>query len=162
MSTPPQPIVSPPGSGATFSAVGDVYRVLATGEQTGGVYALVEARVYPGGGPPLHWHTREDETFFVLEGEITFTVDAQVIVAKAGTFLHAPRLSKHRFANLGAKPARMLIQTLPAGFEKFMAEFARPVASIDAPPLPVSPDEIQRLLETAPRFGIHICPPPHP
>ena len=144
-----------------MSAVGDVYRVLATGEQTGGSYALMEAVVYPGGGPPMHWHTREEELFYVLEGEITFTVGDKTVVAKPGTFLQAPRNLKHRFQNTGTVRARMLIQTIPAGFEQFMAKFAKPVESIDSPPLPVTPEEIQRLLEVAPQYGIHICPPEH-
>ena len=56
------------------SVVGDVYRFLATGEDTDGKYALWEAVVPPGGGPPPHVHSREEEGFYVLEGEITFQV----------------------------------------------------------------------------------------
>ena len=93
-----------------------------------GAYALVEAVVHPGGGPPMHWHTREDEMFFILEGQVTFAVGEQTIVAETGTFLQAPRNLKHRFQNLSNRRARMLIQTVPAGFEKFMAEFAPPCA----------------------------------
>ena len=70
MSAPAQIIQFGTGEGPVFSAVGDVYRMLATGEQTGGAYVLSEARVPPGGGPPPHIHHREDEAFFVLEGEI--------------------------------------------------------------------------------------------
>jgi hypothetical protein len=110
----------------------------------------------------LHWHTREDESFYVLEGELTFTLDEQTVVAGPGTFLHAPRNRKHRFQNRGDRRARLLFQAIPAGFEHFLAEFARPVPSLDSPPLPVTPAELDRLLEIAPRFGIHICPPPQP
>lgn len=145
--------------GATFSAVGDVYRLLATGEQTGGAYALCEARVLPGGGPPPHVHRREDESFFVLEGEITFTLDGRKVVAKAGSFLQAPRNLPHAFKNESSTPARMLILTAPAGFEKFMAEFAQPVPSFDSPPRPVTETEIQKLLAVAPKYGIEILPP---
>src|SRR5438477_9844853 len=63
-----------PSEGDAFSAVGDVYRVLASGRQTGNVYALSEIRVSPNNGPPPHIHSREDECFFVLEGEIDFQV----------------------------------------------------------------------------------------
>ena len=59
------------GEGDAFSAVGDVYRVLASGRLRG-VYALSEIRVSPNNGPPSHVHSREDESFFVLEGEVEF------------------------------------------------------------------------------------------
>ena len=147
------------GEGTTFSAVGDVYRLLATGEQTGGAYALCEARVLPGGGPPPHLHRREDESFFILEGELTFTLDGRKVVAKPGAFLQSPRNLPHAFKNEGSAPARMLILTAPSGFEKFMAEFAQPVPSFDSPPVPVTQAEIQRLLMVAPKYGIEILPP---
>src|SRR5881394_1594984 len=58
--------------GRTIAVVGDVYRFLATGDDTNGKYALWEAIVPPGGGPPPHVHSREEEGFYILEGEITF------------------------------------------------------------------------------------------
>lgn len=58
--------------GRTIAVVGDVYRFLATGEDTNGKYAMWEAIVPPGGCPPPHVHSREEEGFFILEGEITW------------------------------------------------------------------------------------------
>ena len=161
MSTPAEIIHARPGEGAAFSAVGDVYRNLATGAQTGGAYALCEARVLPGGGPPPHVHRREDEAFFILEGAITFTLGERRVVATAGTFVQAPRDLPHAFKNDGAVPARMLIMVTPPGFEQFMAEFAQPVPSFDSPPLPVTPSDIERLVAVAPKYGLEILPPPH-
>src|ERR1700710_2605568 len=60
--------------GRTIAIVGDVYRFLATGDETDGKYAIWEAIVPPGGGPPPHVHSREEEGFYILEGEITFHV----------------------------------------------------------------------------------------
>jgi len=145
-----------PCEAQAYSAVGDVYRNLATGEQTAGAYVLTEAKVYPGGGPPPHIHRREDETFYVLEGEITFTVGGERIVAGAGTFLQAPRDIPHAFKNESASPSRMLIQVMPAGFENFMAEFATPVESFDSAPVPVTHADIEKLLTIAPKYGIEI------
>jgi quercetin dioxygenase-like cupin family protein len=159
MSTPAQVIQLGAGEGPAFSAVGDVYRFLATGEQTGGAYTLSEARVLPGGGPPPHIHRREDEAFFVLEGEITFTLDGKKITAGAGSFVQGPRGIPHAFKNEGAVPARMLILTTPSGFEKFMAEIAQPVPSFESPPAPVTPADIGKLLSVAPQYGIEILPP---
>ena len=161
MSFPAQLIQVGSGEGPAFSAVGDVYRMLATGEQTGGVYVLSEARVLPGGGPPPHIHHREDESFFVLEGEITFTLGAKRVVAKAGTFIQGPRGIPHAFKNESRAPARMLIHLTPPGFENFMAEIAQPVPSFESPPAPVTPADIQKLLAVAPKYGIEILPPPH-
>jgi len=149
------------GEGPAFSAVGDVYRFLATGEQTGGAYVLSEARVLPGGGPPPHIHHREDEAFFVLEGEITFMLGDKRVVARPGAFIQGPRGIPHAFKNEGSAPARMLILVTPPGFEKFMAECAQPVPSFDSPPRPVTPADIQKLLAVAPKYGIEILPPPH-
>lgn len=150
-----------PGSGKTYSAVGDKYVMLATGDQTGGAYCLAEATVPPGGGPPPHYHTREEETFYVLDGEITFTVDDRTVVGGPGVFVQIPRGTTHAFKNQSAAPARMLIQCVPAGFEKFMAEFATELPGPDSPPLPPSPDEIGKLLAVAPRYGIVLLPPAH-
>jgi hypothetical protein len=61
------PTIQPPGRGRTVAVVGDVYRFLATGDDTGGHYAMWESIVPPGGGPPPHVHSREEEGFFILE-----------------------------------------------------------------------------------------------
>lgn len=160
MPSPAQLIHVRPGEGPAFSAVGDVYRILASGEQTGGAYALSEARVLPGGGPPPHIHRREDEAFFVLEGEITFLLGDRKVVAKPGSFIQGPRGIPHAFKNESNAPARMLILVTPPGFEKFLQEFAQPIASFEAPPTPVTPADIEKLLAVAPKHGIEILPPP--
>lgn len=160
MTTPAQLIHHTPGSAKAYSAVGDKYIFLATGEQTGGAYCLAEAIVPPGGGPPPHFHTREEESFYVLEGEITFTVDGKKVVGSPGTFVQIPRGLPHAFKNDSSAPGRMLIQCAPAGFEKFMAEFATELPSPDAPSIPPSPAEIEKLLSVAPNYGITILPPP--
>ena len=79
-----KPIIRIPQQGRTVSLVGDVYRFLATGEDTNCKYALIEALVGPGGGPPPHVHSREEEGFYILEGEITFTINGERVVATAG------------------------------------------------------------------------------
>ena len=148
-----------PGDGDAFSAVGDVYRVLACGHQTGGVYALSEIRVSPNNGPPPHIHSREDECFFVLEGEIDFQVGDERITARPGTFIQGPRGIAHSFKNNTQLPARMLAFVTPAGFENFFNEFAQPVASFDSPAIPARQDEIDKLLAAAPKYGLQILTP---
>ena len=142
-----------------FTAVGDVYRVLATGEQTGGAYALLEARVLPGGGPPPHIHRREEESFYVLAGEVTFFLTDHKITAKPGAFVQMPRNTPHAFKNEGSTEARMLLLVAPAGFDAFIAEFGTPAESFDVTPTAPNDAELARLLTIAPKYGIEILPP---
>ena len=94
-----------PGEGDAFSAVGDVYRVLASSRQTGGVYTLSEIRVSPNNGSLPHIHSREDECFFVLEGELDFQIGDETIMARPGTFIQGPRGIAHSFKNNTQLPA---------------------------------------------------------
>ncbi|HVX12559.1 MAG TPA: cupin domain-containing protein [Pirellulales bacterium] len=155
------PTVRSPRQGRTLAIVGDVYRFLATGEDTNGKYALWEAIVPPGGGPPPHIHSREEEGFYVLEGEITIRVDGQRIVAHAGTFANMPVGSLHSFKNESSQTARMLISVAPAGLEQMFFETGVPLAEGATTALPPTKEEIDKLVAIAPRFGLEIKPPAH-
>lgn len=145
----------------TVAVVGDIYRFLATGRETAGTYVLFEAIVPPGGGPPPHVHSREEEGFYVLSGEITFHVHDERIVATAGRFVNIPVGTPHAFKNESGQPASMLITLAPAGLEEMFFECGveLPPGSTEAPP-PTSV-EIERLLKIAPRYGIEIRLPAH-
>jgi quercetin dioxygenase-like cupin family protein len=134
--------------------VGDLYTFLATGEDTGGAYALIHAEVPPGGGPPPHLHRREDEAFYVLEGELAFEVDGRAISATAGSWVTLPRGTLHAFQNAGQSPARMLILVNPAGLEEFFAEVGHEATDRTRPPAP----DIEKLLAAAPKYGLDIRP----
>ena len=149
------PTLRQPNEGQTVAVVGDVYRFLATGDETDGRYAMFEAVVPPGGGPPPHIHSREEESFYVLEGEITFQVGDDRIVAKAGTFANMPVGSLHSFRNATDKTARMIISVAPAGLEKMFLEVGQPVAFGQQAP-PPSKAEIDKLLAVASSYGIEI------
>jgi quercetin dioxygenase-like cupin family protein len=150
------PTIRKPAEGRTIAVVGDVYRSLATGEDTGGKYALWEAVVPPGGGPPPHVHSREEEGFYVLEGEITLTTGDQRLVASAGTFANMPVGTPHAFKNEGSRPARMLISVAPAGLEGTFFEFGVPLTEGATTALPPTKEEIEKLLAVAPKYGIEI------
>ena len=122
------------------------------GDETGGRYAMFEAIVLPGGGPPPHIHRREDETFYVLEGEITFRIGDEKLVAGPGTFVNMPIGNPHSFKNETDQPAKMLISYLPAGLEDYFFEVGQPFEG-ELPPKPTS-EEIETLIEAAPRYGI--------
>jgi quercetin dioxygenase-like cupin family protein len=155
-----QPIIRKPSEGRTIAVVGDLYRFLATGEETDGKYAMFEAIVPPGGGPPPHIHSREEESFLILDGEITFTVGDEHIVATAGTFANMPVGSLHSFKNATDKTARMIITVAPAGLEKMFLEVGVPVKLGETPPSP-SKAEIEKLLSVAPSYGVEIKVPGH-
>lgn len=156
-----RPTINVPPQGRTIAVVGDVYRFLATGDDTDGKYALWEALVPPGGGPPPHVHSREEEGFYVLDGEITFTVNGERVVAAAGTFANVPVGTPHSFKNEGDRPARMLISVAPAGLEQMFFEVGVPLAEGATTAAPPTTDEIERLLAAAPRYGIGIRLPGH-
>lgn len=147
--------------GQTFAVVGDIYRFLATGEDTDGKYAMWEAIVPPGGGPPPHVHSREEEGFLVIEGEITFQVGGKRIVAKAGTFANMPVGTVHSFKNESNQTAKMIITVAPAGLEQMFFEVSLLLEQgATVAPKP-SPEDIEKLLTAAPKYGIEIFVPKH-
>ena len=110
----------------------------------------------PGGGPPPHVHSREEEGFYVLEGEITLQVGDKRLVASAGTFANMPVGTPHSFKNESGQPAKMLISVAPAGLEKMFFEFGVPLSEGSTTALPPTKEEIEKLLAVAPRYGIEI------
>lgn len=155
------PVIRTPPRGRTIAVVGDVYRCLATGDETGGKYTLLEAIVPPGGGPPPHVHSREEEGFYVLEGEITFTVNGERHIATAGMFTNIPIGTPHSFRNDSGAAAKMLISLAPAGLEQMFFEVGVPLAEGATTAPPPTEAEIAELLEIAPNYGIEIRLPPH-
>jgi mannose-6-phosphate isomerase-like protein (cupin superfamily) len=151
-----KPIIRIRQQGRTVSLVGDVYRFLATGEDTNCKYALIEALVGPGGGPPPHVHSQEEEGFYILEGEITFTINGERVVATAGMFANMPVGTLHSFKNESNKPAKMLVSVAPAGLEKMFMEIGVPLAEGATTALPTTREEIEKLLAIAPKYGIEI------
>jgi quercetin dioxygenase-like cupin family protein len=160
MSNPSTPVIRKPAQGRTVAVVGDVYRFLAVGEDTNGKYALFDAIVLPGGGPPPHVHSREEEGFYVLEGEITFTIGEKRLVASAGMFANMPVGTPHSFKNESSRPARMLISLAPAGLERMFFEVGVPLPEGSTTALPPTKEEIEKLLAVAPSYGIEIKLPP--
>ena len=98
--------------------------VLLRSEQSGGEISVISSGSLPGfGGPPLHHHDF-DETFYVIEGELTFQLGNELFTKKAGELAFAPRGVPHAYANLGDAPTRHLIVCTPAGFERYFARMA--------------------------------------
>lgn len=134
---------------------GGKYQVVAKPEQTGNIHFVFEAIEPPGGGPPLHIQTRHEELFFVLEGEITFWLDGQVIRRSAGGAAFVPRGMPHCFKNCSNKPARMLTLFTPGDIEGFFA-YGEPLANGSTPP-----DEVlmERIAGLGPKYGVELLGP---
>jgi quercetin dioxygenase-like cupin family protein len=147
--------------GRTIAVVGDVYRFLVTGDNTHGTYAIWQAIVPPGGGPPPHVHSREEEGFYVLEGEIKIQAGDKRIVATDGMFVNMPIGLPHSFKNESSQPAKMLIMVAPAGLEQMFFEVGVPLAEGSTTALPPTQEEIDKLMKVAPKYGVEILLP-HP
>lgn len=110
-------------------------KVLLRSEQSDGELAVIEI----GGGspqrqgPPLHHHDF-DETFYMLEGELTFRLRDELFTRRAGELAFAPRNVPHTYANLSGAPARALLVCTPAGFERYFDRIAARIAGVDPPP----------------------------
>jgi quercetin dioxygenase-like cupin family protein len=133
--------------GEALSWMGEPTFLKLTGERSGGLYALAEIVSTPEGFVPLHVHHREDEAFYVLEGEVTFTIGGDVVEAGPGGFAFGPRDVPHRYTVI-TPSARMLMLFSPAGFEGFIRETSGPLEG------PVSEElDIDQIAEIAARYG---------
>ncbi len=153
--------IRPIGQGRTVAVVGDVYRFLATGADTNGKYATWEALVPPGGGPPTHVHSREEESFYVLEGAVTFHANGERIVLTAGTFANMSVGTPHSFKNETDRPARMILSIAPAGLEEMFFEVGVALPDGATTALPPAKEEVERFLALAPKYGIEVRSPGH-
>ena len=89
--------------------------------QTGGTWSMVDFTASPGTQTMLHRHPKTDETFFVLEGDLTMYVDGKLSTLHHGDMAYVPKMTPHAFANLSDQPVRFLGTFTPSGFEKFFA-----------------------------------------
>ena len=138
---------------------GSLMTFLATGEDTHGQFALIEAVARKGNVPPPHIHHREDEIFYVLEGEIVVSVGDRTIKGTPGTMVFLPRDVAHSFT-IESEQSRMLILLTPAGLERWFKEFSVPAQAMTLPPADEPAyGEVQRMLEAAPRYGIEFVLP---
>jgi len=148
------------GAGKTLWVLGDLYEFKATAEDTGGRFALWKTTTPPGNpGPPPHIHHNEDEVFYLLEGELELMVEGRASVVGAGTFVNIPKNTLHTFRNAGTTPARFLGLVVPAGFEGFFEEIGEPVTDTSSSP-PAGPPDVEKIMATAPKYGLEIPPPP--
>ncbi len=132
--------------------------VQVPGSETGGAWSMVELSGPKGDMPPLHVHRREDEAFYVLDGELTLFVGGDELTLTAGQCTVAPRDVPHVY-RVESDEARWLAIASPAGFERFVVEAAVPAEARTLPPGPPTVDPA-KLAEIAAGYGIEILGPP--
>jgi len=131
--------------------------IKATGAQTGAAYGLIEQLMPPGNESPWHVHHREDEHFYVVDGELTFIVGEQRITATAGTYVFGPREIPHGFRVEGTTPARLLLEATPAGFDQFVLTLSEPARGSGFPPS--GPPDMEKVMAVAAHYEIEILGP---
>jgi quercetin dioxygenase-like cupin family protein len=129
--------------------------VKLTDDDTNGAVAIAHENVAPMAGPPLHRHSREDEWFYVLEGQITVQVDGQQTILRAGGSAFAPCGTVHTYQNFGPRAARMLVMFTPGAFQRFFEELAVLNRSLRGPDLA----PVEQLMNT---YGVEVLGPPLP
>ena len=155
------PIITGPQDGQNVSVVGDTYRILVTGKETGGAFATIDMLIPPGGGPGPHAHPDFHESFYVIDGEIEVKSEMGSYTARKGAFVHIPKGGiVHCFKNKTDQTAHLLCIVVPSGLEEFFMEIGRPVAigSFLAPPL-MDEEAMKKILPIVEKYGQKLFPP---
>ena len=145
------------GEGHSLWVLGELVTYKVTGEQTGGAYSLFEVETPPGGGPPPHVQHREDESFYVLEGEYEFVVEGRTTRASAGTQIYVPKGNLHAYNNVGEDIGRMLVSQTPGGsHERFFEEIGEETKDGSTPPGSEDPPDMESIAKIAAEYGIEM------
>jgi quercetin dioxygenase-like cupin family protein len=149
-----QPGLIHSGEGRRLAIPGGICTIKATGEETGGTYALIEMLIPPQSGPPPHIHSRQVESFYIIEGSLTFWLSDRKLTGSAGSLVIAPPGHTHAYKNEGIEPARVLMLITPAGLEEFFQEVGVPIKE----ELPLSkhftPENLELMGTTASKYGV--------
>jgi quercetin dioxygenase-like cupin family protein len=161
--TPNAPVVLTPEEQSAVWFLGSLVKVRLDTRDSGGQLAVLEHRGERGYGSPVHRHQRDDETFFVLDGELRVEVDGQTRTAGPGSVAFLPRQLTHAFVVTSAE-ARFLTLHTPAGFDAFTREAGTPAhPSVSTPPAGLTQPDPAALRALAKTHGIDIIgPPPRP
>jgi quercetin dioxygenase-like cupin family protein len=149
--------------GSSVWYLGCLFTVLADAQETGGRFGLVESLSPKGTEPPRHVHGREDEAFYLLEGEITFFIGEETYEATPGTFVLAPRGVPHSYT-FETEEIRMLVFVAPGGFEEFFrpAQSSEPAQALEPPPPAEGPPDVPAIVAALEHHGVEVVGPPGP
>ncbi len=151
-----------PGEGAkSLWVMGVLVTYKIPSHRTGGAYALFEVATQPGTGPPPHIHHREDESFYVLEGEFEFLNGWETLRVGAGSLIYVPKGTLHAHRVVGEGVGRMLVSQTPGGlYERFFEEVGKKAVDDDSGALVFEGQPaMKRIAEVAATYGIEIPTP---
>lgn len=137
-----------PDKGRHLRAFGEEVNILLGGTETGGRFTNFLEVTPPGGGPPPHYHESEDSWYFPVAGRVEFLLDGEWSEMPMESMVFVPQGTLHTFRNPGETPLKMLIHTVPSGFEVF---FER-CADVFAEP---GPADMERIMQISSEHGIH-------
>lgn len=147
-----QPFARQPQHGRSFTApTGDAVTVLAGEVETSQAMSVQEIVVAPLNGPRLHRHSREDELWYVLDGDFRFKAGGRMLHASTGGMAYGPRGIAHCFQNVGAQPGRLLVVTAPAGLDRFFEDWEARGAD---------PNDLAAWNEVGAPYGLEFVGPP--
>jgi quercetin dioxygenase-like cupin family protein len=158
MDTDPVPYALGPEDGEAVWFFGGLVTFKATSEQTGGRFVLLEQLAR--GGTTSTWHAQPgyEESFYLLEGEMTFWVEGEEpLRASAGSFVHVPEGVAHAL-RVDSDTARFLNLASSAQHEGFIREAGEPAEGRELPP--EGPPDLQKVGAAARRHGVEILGPP--
>lgn len=135
--------------------LGSLAVIKATSADTDGHLTIIEVTEPPGAAAPLHIHHREDEAFWILEGNVTFEVGSDIINARTGDYVFAPRDIPHRYT-VGDAGCRMLFILTPGGFENMVMALSEPAASRTLPPPSDVEPDFEKICAIAESYGIDV------
>ena len=150
-----------PGDGRSLRVLGEVVTYKITSERTGGAYSLFEVASEPGGGLPPHVQHREDEAFYVLEGEYEFLDnDGHTMRVGTGSLIYVPKGNLHTYKNVGTTLGRMLVSQTPGGLhERFFEEIGQEAQDKFKPTIHERLLDAERIVAIAATYGIEMLPP---
>jgi quercetin dioxygenase-like cupin family protein len=151
----------PPGKGhRSLWVFGELVMYKTRSGQTGGAYSLFEIASPPGSGPPPHIQHREDESFYLIEGEYEFLVECRAFRVGAGSLIYVPRGALHAHKKVGEGEGRLLLSQTPGGsHERFFEEIGEPAMDDSRPPVQADQQHIEKIMVIAAEYGIEIPPP---
>jgi quercetin dioxygenase-like cupin family protein len=146
--------------GAQLKIAGGLYRIVVSGKQTNGAYAIIEMTVPSGVGPVPHAHPNIEESFYVLDGEVQFRTNSGTYVAGKGALVAIPKGGLvHHFKNLSEKPAQLLCTVIPAGLDEYFVALSAYLNSIENNTA-ISPSDKQTAIQRiAEQFGQQLLSP---
>lgn len=143
--------------GASFALMGVSMRRLVSAAETGGTFSLFENSSEAPTRTPVHVHRDDDETLYVLEGELQAIVAGETRTVRAGEAVFLPRSVPHQLVNETGLRARYLLLCTPSVFEAFLQDAGQRLGVGESPPAPTI-DDVQRLKAVAPAHGITLLP----